>query len=70
MLQARGSGTAASQTFTRGPGFYWGYIGIVEKKMETTIVHWGNIGIMEKKMETTIVYWGNIGIMERNIGVI
>ena len=36
------------------------YIGIMEKKMETTIVHWGNIGIMEKKMETTIVHWGCI----------
>ena len=33
-----------------------GYMGIMENKMETTIVYWGNIGIMEKKMETTIVY--------------
>ena len=33
-------------------------IGIMEKKMETTIVlYWGCIGIMEKKMETIIVYW-------------
>ena len=34
---------------------YWGYIGIMEKKMETTILYlaifWGYIGIMEKKME-------------------
>ena len=37
-------------------GLYWGYIGIMEKKMETTIVYWGYIGIMEKKMETTILY--------------
>ena len=29
-------------------------MGIVEKKMETTIVYKGYIGIMEKKMETTI----------------
>ena len=36
--------------------FYWGYMGIMEKKMETTIVYWGYMGIMEKKMETTIVY--------------
>ena len=43
---------------------YWGYIrvilgyfGIMEKKMETTMVYWGYIGIMEKKMETTMVYW-------------
>ena len=30
------------------------YIGIMEKKTETTIVYWGYIGIMEKKLETTI----------------
>ena len=41
--------------------------GIMEKKMETTIVYWGYIGIMEKKMETTIVYWGYIGIMEKKM---
>ena len=28
-----------------------GYIGIMEKKMETTIAYWGYIRIMEKKME-------------------
>ena len=39
-------------------------IGIMEKKMETTIVYWGYIGIMEKKMETTIVYWGYIFIQQ------
>ena len=32
---------------------YRGDIGIVQKKMETTIACWGYIGIMEKKMETT-----------------
>ena len=37
------------------------YIGVMEKKMETTVVYWGYIGIMEKNMETTIVYWGYIG---------
>ena len=42
-----------------------GAIGIMEKKMETTIVYWGYVGIMEKKMETTIVYWGYVVIMER-----
>ena len=31
----------------------YSYIGIMEKKMETTIVYWGYIGIMENKMETT-----------------
>ena len=40
-----------------------GYIGIREKKMETSIM--GYIGIMEKEMETTIM--GYIGY---NIGVI
>ena len=33
-------------------------MGIMENKMETTIVYWGNIEIMEKKMETTIGYHG------------
>ena len=31
-------------------------MGIMEKKMETTIVYRDYMGIMEKKMETTIVY--------------
>ena len=30
-------------------------MGIMEKKMETSIVYWGYIGIMEKKMSITIV---------------
>ena len=25
-------------------GIYWGYIGIMEKKMETTIVYWAFVG--------------------------
>ena len=36
----------------------WGYMGIIEKKMKTTItlrLYWGYLGIMEKKMEATIV---------------
>ena len=34
---------------------YWGYIGIMEKSMETTIACWGyNIGILENEMETTL----------------
>ena len=51
---------------------YRDYIGIMEKKMETTIptssnlaMNWGYIGIVEKNMETTIVYREYIGIMER-----
>ena len=31
-------------------------VGIMEKKMETTIVYWGNIGRMEKKMDTTMLF--------------
>ena len=31
------------------------YMGIMESKMETTIVYWGYMGVMEKKMEITIV---------------
>ena len=30
-------------------------IGIMENKMETSIVYWVYIGIMEKKIESTIV---------------
>ena len=49
------------------PGLYWGYIGIMEKNMETTIVYRGYIGIMDKKMETTIVYRGYVGILEKKM---
>ena len=31
---------------------YLGYIGIMEKKMETSMVCWGYIGMMEKKIKT------------------
>ena len=41
--------------------------GIMENKMETTMVYWGYIGVMEKKMETTMVYWGYIGIVEKKM---
>ena len=34
-----------------------GYIGIIEKNMEATMVYWGYIRTMEKKVETTQVYW-------------
>ena len=46
-------------------GLYRGYIGIMEKKMEATIVYWGNIGIMENKMEATILglYWVVVKVM-------
>ena len=42
-------------------------LGLMEKKMEATMVYWGYMGIMEKKMEATIVYWGYTGIMEKKI---
>ena len=46
-------------------GVYWGYTGIMQKKMETTIVYWGYIGIIENKMETILscrVIYGYIPI--------
>ena len=33
---------------------YWGYIGIVENKLESIVASWDYIGIMENKMETII----------------
>ena len=36
------------------PQIQWGHIGIMENKMEATIVYWGYIGIMENKMEATM----------------
>ena len=39
-------------------GFYRGYIGIMENKMETTIVYWGYIGTMEKKMK--LLYYNRV----------
>ena len=38
-----------------GPEDYWAYVGILEKKVETTVVYWGYEGIVGKKMETTVV---------------
>ena len=37
---------------------YQGYIGILERKMEATIVYQGYMGIMTKKMEATIEFSG------------
>ena len=48
-------------------GYILGFIGRMEKKMETTIVCQGYIGIKAKKMETAIVYWGYMGIMEKKM---
>ena len=43
MLALSGSCSSASFAVL----VYWGYIGIIENDMETTIVYWGYIGIME-----------------------
>ena len=46
------------KTTIQGLGFRvdWGYIGILENRMETTIVYRGYIPITEKKMKATILY--------------
>ena len=44
--------TPAIQLGKQDKLLYRSYIGIMENKMETTIVYWGYMGIMEKKMET------------------
>ena len=36
---------------------FWGYIGMIENKMETTIVYWGYVGMMENETETTTRQW-------------
>ena len=33
-------------------GLYWGYIGIMEYRMETTKVYWGYVGIIENEVHT------------------
>ena len=48
----------------------YGYIGVVEKEMESTIVSGGYIGIVENEMETTIVYRVYIGILEKKMETI
>ena len=50
----------------RNKGIHWGSNGIMENKMETTIVYRGYIGIMENKLETTIVYRGYIRIISKS----
>ena len=47
------------QHMRRGPTtlVYWGYVGRMEKTIETIIVCWGYAGIMGNSMETAIVYW-------------
>ena len=48
---------------------YWCYIGIMERKMETTVwgleFCWIYIGIMEKKMKTTL---SSIGVIMKRKG--
>ena len=42
---------------------HWVYIGIMEYKMETTILCRDYLGIMENKMDTSILYRGYIGVI-------
>ena len=52
-MQDGGTTSRDAAPFLQGA---WGQrVGILEKKMETTIVYWGYMGIMENKMETTII---------------
>ena len=51
----------------RSPGRQIGLAGIVENRMETTIVYRGHMGIMENKKEASIVYRGFMGIMENKM---
>ena len=46
---------------------YRDYIGILEKKMETTMICRDYVGIMEKTMETTMMYRDYVGIMEKTM---
>ena len=48
-----------------GEGEHTGNIGIMEKKIETTIVYWACMVMMEKKKETSIVYCGCIRILQK-----
>ena len=42
---------------------YWGYIRIVENKMETTIIYWGFIGIIVgKTMEIIVLGFRVLGV--------
>ena len=34
-------------------GLYWGYIGVMEKKMETTVAYWCNVRVILG------LHWGN-----------
>ena len=65
-----GSNSMRSQTenfyaqASSAPGCFFLIHGVMENRLEATIVYWGYIGAMETKMETTTVYGGYIGIME------
>ena len=39
-------------------GIYWGYIGIVEKKMETAIVDWGYMEEYGNRIPVESLYFG------------
>ena len=42
-------------------------LGLMEKRMEASMVCWGYLGRMEKKMETTMVYWSYTGIVKKKM---
>ena len=44
-----------------------GFIGIMEKNMETTTVYWVFVGRMEKKMQTTTACLVFIEVMEKKM---
>ena len=48
-------------------GIYWGYIGIMEKKMETTGIIGVILGLYIVYIVYKGIYWGYIGITEENM---
>ena len=48
--------------YRESPGKIMG-IGIMEKKIEITVVYWSCIGKWKTNMETIILYWTYIGVM-------
>ena len=44
-------------TYGYNNGLYWGYIGIMEKKMETTMVYWDYIGVIWVVVKIMVPFW-------------
>ena len=49
-------------------GLYWGYIGIMEKKMETTIMENHKDKKMENEMETGIIMGYTVWALDLQMG--